>query len=233
MATTNQTMPEQVRELRVSAKNVLGGTITESFASGAAIVLTLLGLGGIKPDLMLSIAVIIIGVAFLFEGIAISMRFSKLLSETSKDRLEKAEFGIGLTSEYLGGIVGIILGILSLLGIDPMILVPAAAIVFGLAFILSSGVTYRLDALEIEGTESSTRFKKIAHEAVKVSALLEYVLGSGAIVLGIIGLAGLHMATAGFVTVISLVSLLILGIAGLVTGTAVTSRMISLIQKSS
>ena len=137
MATTNQTMPEHVREIRASAKNVLGGTITESFASGAAIVLTLLGLGGIKPDLMLSIAVIVIGLAFLFEGIAISMRFTKLLSETSRDRLEKAEFGIGLTSEYLGGIVGIVLGILSLLGIAPMILAPAAAIVFGLEMMAS------------------------------------------------------------------------------------------------
>ncbi len=233
MASVNQTMPEQAREVRISAKNVLGGTITESFASGAAIVLALLGLGGIRPHLMLPVAVIVMGAAFLFEGIAISMRFSKLLSETSQDRLEKAEFGVGLTSEYLGGITGVILGILSLLGIAPMILVPAAAIVFGLAFILSSGVTYRLDSLEIEGSEESTRVKKIAHEAVKTSAVLEYVLGVGAMVLGIIAIAGVYASTAGFVTMISLVSLLVVGLAGLVTGAAVTSRMISIFQKSS
>ncbi len=228
MATTNQTMPEQVREVRLSAKNVLGGTITESFASGAAIVLTLLGLGGVRPNLMLPIAVIIMGAAFLFEGVALSMRFSKLLSETSKDRLERAEFGVGLTCEYLGGVTGVVLGILSLLGIAPMILVPVSAIVFGLAFILSSGVTYRLDGLEIEGTEESTRFKKIAHEAVRTSAVLEYVLGVGAMVLGIIGLVGVYASTAGFATMISLVSLLVIGVAGLVTGAAVTSKMISL-----
>jgi hypothetical protein len=217
----------------MSAKDVLGGTVVESFASGAAIVLTLLGLGGIRPALMLPIAVIVMGAAFLSEGIALSMRFSKLLSETSKDRLERAEFGMGLTSEYLGGIIGVVLGVLSLLGVATMILVAVSAIVFGLAFILSSGVTYRLDALEIEGTEESSRFKKIAHEAVKASAVLEYALGAGATVLGIIALAGIHMATVGFVTVISLVSLLVVGLAGLVTGAAVTSRMISIFQKSS
>jgi hypothetical protein len=172
MTSVNQTMPEEVQEVKASARNVLGGTITESFASGAAIVLALVGLGGIHSIIMLSVAVIIMGAAFLFEGIALSMRFSKLLVETSKDRLDKAEFGVGLTSEYLGGITGVVLGILSLLGVASIILPAAAAIVFGLTFMLSSGVTYRLDSLEIEGTAESTRFKKVAHEAVKVSAVL-------------------------------------------------------------
>jgi hypothetical protein len=233
MTSANQTMSEEIREVRVSARNVLGGTITESFASGAAIVLALIGLGGIQPSIMLPVAVIIMGSAFLFEGIALSMRFSKLLSETSRDRLDKAEFGVGLTSEYLGGITGVVLGILSLLGVASMILPAAAAIVFGLTFMLSSGVTYRLDALEIEGAEEGTRFKKIAHEAVKVSAVLEYVLGIGAVVLGIIALAGVYASTAGFVMMISLVSLLAVGVAGLVTGAAVTSRMVSIFQKTS
>ncbi|MDA8432369.1 MAG: hypothetical protein M0Z60_05320 [Nitrospiraceae bacterium] len=104
---------------------------------------------------------------------------------------------------------------------------------FGLTFMLSSGVTYRLDALEIEGTEEGTQFKKIAHEAVKVSAVLEYVLGVGAVVLGVIALAGIYASTAAFVVMISLASMLVVGIAGLVTGAAVTSRMISIFRKTS
>jgi hypothetical protein len=73
----------------------------------AVIVLTLLGLSGIMPALMLALATIVMAAAFLLEGEVISMRFSKLLAETSSDRLDEAEFGLGLTSEVVGGIAGL------------------------------------------------------------------------------------------------------------------------------
>ena len=221
---TGQTVPEKVMEEQKTAKAVLGGSLAEGIVGGATIVLALIGLSGYSPQLMLSIATIALGAAFLFEGGAISMRFSKLLEETSRDRLDEAELGIGLTSEFLGGIAGVVLGILALLGLHPMILIPVAVIVFGSTLMFSTGVTVRLDALELEGAEA-TRLRRIAHEAVKAAAGAEFLLGLSAAVLGIIALAGVFPST------VSLVAVLIVGLTGFFTGAAITARMTSLFRR--
>ncbi len=215
---------QTIHDKQESAKTVMVGSIPEGLASGSALVLALIGLSGIAPFGMLTVAVLVMGAAFLFEGAAVSLRFSSLLAETSKDRLDRAEFGLGITAEFLGGITGVVLGILSLFQIAPMVLIPSAVIVYGLTLVLSSGVTHRLNAVEIEGMEESTRFKRIATEATTASALLEFVLGMAAVVIGICALVGLY---AG----LSLVGMLVIGAAGLLTGAAITSRMVSLFRK--
>jgi hypothetical protein len=205
----NSTLTTQpLDEARKSEKTVLGGSLAEGIASGAAVVLTLVGLSGIMPEMLLPVAVIVMGAAFLLEGGAISMRFSKLLSETSTSRFDEAELGVGVTSEFLGGVTGIVLGILSLLRLSPMILVPAA-----------------VNAFELESAGETTRFRKIAHEAMTAAAGVEFLLGLGAAVLGIIAVVGVYG------TVLSLVALLAIGISGFVTGTAVTARMVSLMRR--
>jgi hypothetical protein len=222
----NSTLTTQpLDEVRKSEKTVLGGSLAEGIASGAAFVLTLIGLSGISPTMLLPVAVIVMGAAFLLEGGAISMRFSKLLSETSTSRFDESELGVGVTSEFLGGVAGIILGILALLRLSPMILVPAAVIVYGSTLMLSSGMTARLNALEFEGAGETTRFRKIAHEAMTAAAGVEFLLGLGAAVLGIIAVVGVYG------TVLSLVALLAVAISGFVTGTAVTTRMVSLMRR--
>ncbi len=213
-------------ELR-SAKFVLGGSLSEGIAGGAAVVLTLLGLSGIMPVVMLPVANIVMGAAFLLEGGAVSARFSKLLAETSYDRLDSAELGVGMTSEFVGGIAGLVLGILSLLKLYPMYLVPVAVIVYGGTLMFSSGVTVRLNALELEGEQEGTKFKRIAHEAMNAAAGVEFLLGLSTVVLGIIALTGIYTA------VLSLVALLLVGVTGFLTGAAVSSRMFSLFQKHS
>lgn len=205
-----------------SARFVLGGSLAEGLVGGATIVLALIGLSGIMPEWMLPIATIAMGAAFVIEGGAISVRFSRLLAEASKDRLDEAELGVGVTSEFLGGAAGIVLGILSLLRLYPMILVPVSVLVYGSVLMLSSGMTVRLNALELEGSAGTTRFSRIAHEAMSAAAGVEFLLGLATVILGIIALTGT------FVSTLSLVALLIVGVSGFVTGTAVTARMVSL-----
>jgi hypothetical protein len=225
MTTSTHTgLPGEMQEVQKSAKTVLGGSLAEGIVGGATIVLALIGLSNMYPSYMIPIATIAMGAAFLLEGGAISVRFSKLLSETSKDRLDEAEFGMGLTSEFVGGIAGVVLGILALVGLYPMVLVPVAVLVFGATLMFSSGATVRLDALELEGLEGS-RFKRISHEAVKASAGVEFLLGLSAVILGIIALVGTVPAT------LSLVALLIVGVSTFVTGAAVSTRMLSLFRK--
>jgi hypothetical protein len=224
MNTTLTTQP--VEEVKQTAKTLLGGSLAESVASGVTIVLALIALSGIMPEMLLPIAVIVMGAAFLFEGGAISMRFSKLLAATSKDRFDEAELGVGVTSEFLGGVSGIVLGILSLLKLSPMVLVPVAVIVYGCTLMFSSGTTVRLNALELEGTGETTRFKRIAHEAMTAAAGVEFLIGLGTAILGIIALTGT------FTSILSLVALLAIGLSGFVTGTAVTTRMVSVYRRN-
>jgi len=222
MEGSTQTILNQSGAEKAYVNTVYKGSIAEGFVSGVALVLTLLGLSGLMSELMLPLAVIVVGVALLLEGIAISARFSTLLAATSTDRLDKAEFGVGVTAEFLGGIAGIVLGILALIKIAAAILVPVALIVYGVTFMLSSGATHRLNTIEVEGSAENTRFKKIAREAMSVSTALELVLGLGAVVLGILAILGTYSAT------VSLVGMLVISVAGLLTGAAVTSRMMAL-----
>jgi hypothetical protein len=217
-----QVMNEHVLEERRSARTVMGGSLAEGISSMAAIILAIIGLAGFFPMMLPAIATIVMAAAFLLEGGAITMRYSKLLSETSKDRLDAVEFGTGLTSEFLGGVAGGILGILALLGLYPMILVSIAVIVYGATLMLSSGLTMRLNTLAIEGSEETSRFKRIAREATRAAAGVDFLLGLAAIILGIIALTGTLSVT------LSLVALLLVGFSGLFTGAAIGTRMASL-----
>ncbi len=222
----NSTLTTQpLEEVKKTEKTVLGGSLAEGIASGAAVVLALVALSGIMPETLLPVAVVVMGAAFLLEGGAISMRFSKLLSETSHNRFDEAELGVGVTSEFLGGVAGVVLGILSLLKLSPMVLVPVAVILYGTTLMFSSGMTLRLNALELEGAAESMRFRKIAHEAMTAAAGVDFLLGLATGVLGIIALTGVST------TVLCLVAMLAIGISGFVTGTAVTTRMVSLLRR--
>ncbi len=225
MATTQQTFPEQLREERESARTVLTGSLAEGVVGGAVIVLALIGLSDIMPAMILPIAVIAMGAAFLLEGGTVSMRFSKLLHETSKDRFQEAELGVGVTGELLGGMTGLILGILALVGLRPLVLSPVAVIAFGATLLFGSGVTARLNALEVEGAGEFARYAKITKEAVTAAAGVELLLGLSAVILGIIALTGTHAST------LSLVAILIVGISGFVNGAAITARMINIFRK--
>lgn len=228
MNSTLQTSHEAGHEELVEGsvrKTILGGSLAEGFLSGIALVLTLIGLSGIYAGYMLPIATIAIGVAFLVEGLAISTRFSRLLAETSKDRLERTEFSAGLTSSFLGGTAGVVLGILSLIGVYPMVLIPVALVVFGITLMLNSGLTARLNTLESGSSEESRSFKRIAHEAMAASAGGELMLGLGGVALGVIALSGILGVT------LSLVGMLIISVSAFVTGAASTSRMLSLTRR--
>lgn len=225
MATIQETITEKMSEERKSARVVFGGSLAEGIVGGGVIVLALIGLSNIMPSVLLPIAVIAMGAAFLLEGGAVSMRFAKLLGETSRGRLQEAEFGVGVTAEFLGGIAGVVLGVLGLLGVNPTILIPVAVIVFGSALIFGSAVTARLNALEIEDSSESARFGRIAHEAVSAAAGVEFLLGLSAVVLGVIALVGVYTWT------LSMIAVLVVGITGFINGAAITARMAGLYRK--
>lgn len=200
----------------------LGGGLSAGFATEAlcgivAAVLTILGLIQVVPNFMLSIAGIAMGVALFSEGATIAGQYSRLLSATSEGKLNAVELGGGINVEILAGIAGIVLGILSLLGLVPMILMPIAVIGFGISLILSSGTLVRLNALKISGAHETAQ--KIAQEVISASVSSQILVGLGAIVSGILSLVGIDPR------VITLVALLALGILILLNSIELSSKI--------
>jgi len=212
-------------EQNTSAKIVRGGSAAEGVAGLAGIVLAILGLLHILPQMLLPIATILLGVAFLFEGGSVASRFSKLLNETAKGRFETSELSVGLTTEIIGGMAVIILGILTLLNISPAVLMPVAAIVFGATLLFGSGVTARLNHLEEPKSEEYQAFRDVAREAVGVATGVRILLGLSAVVLGIIALAGVNWM------VLTFVSILCVGASDVTNGSAITARMMGVMHK--
>ena len=194
------------------------GTIAEGIAGIGAIVLSIIGLAGMLSQILLEIATILVGVALFFEGGAITARFSHLLA-MSKGRVDMREFGLGMTTEFLAGIAGVVLGVLALIGIYPLVLVPIAAIVFGATLLLGSGVTARLNSLWALAAEDREVVREVTREAINASAGVQFLIGLAAIVLGILAIIGF------FPLILSLAAMLVVGFSDLLSGTAIMSRI--------
>ena len=203
-------------------KKAFSSVTFEGLIGLGAVGATIVGLSNIAPEQLAAIACIAVGVAAAFEGGAISARYSALLgmAEGYTHIDASARWG-GMTMLFSAGAVGIALGILSLLGIAPMILIPAAAIVFGSALILDSGANARLSVPEARHSEEFKSREKIIKETDYASAGVELLVGIGSIVLGIVALNGVYPL------VLSLVAMLGIGAADLLTGAMIGGRMTS------
>ncbi len=204
---------------------VRGGFAVEGVAGIIGIVLAILGLLNILPQLLLPIAAIVLGAAFLVNGGAVASRFAKLLNETAKGRFETAEWSVGLTTEFIGGLAAVILGILTLLHIAPAVLMPISAIVFGATLIFGSGITARLNHLQMPKSEEYEAFREVARESVNVAMGAEILLGLSAVVLGIIAVTGIGWMTLTFV------ALLCIGVSNAAIGGAIMAKMTGAMHK--
>lgn len=183
-----------------------GGLSLAGIAALAVIVLSILGLLGIEPVVLMSIAAVFIGIALLL-GPAETARYPDL----SAGEGDLSEGTRAFSS--LAGLVGIVLGILSLIGVAPAALLPSSAIVFGCAILL-------------EGTFGNAQSFSGSPEPVpmgrqygsRAGSGVRLLCGAAAIVLGILALNGYSPA------VLTLVAFLIAGCTQLLTGTNLVHR---------
>ena len=215
----------EIHEERLSAELILGGALAEAITGASVVVISIIGLSGFMLGLMLSIATIGLGLAFLFEGGAVASRLSNLLSEVTEGRVDIAELGGGLSAEFIAGFGGIALGILSLAGIATTILIPIAAIAFGIALVLGSGVKARVNHLSIRDRNEPKLVRQIAREALIAASGVEILVGMCSIALGIVGIVGIYPITLSLVAVLSVGGMI------LFSGTALGGRMLSLFHK--
>ncbi len=222
--TTQQTYHGDMPQEALTAKTVRSGSLAEGVAGGAGIVLAIIGLANILPHVMIPISTIALGAALLFEGGAVTARFTDLLEKMGTGRIEISELGVGLTTELVGGLAGIVLGILALLNVSPAVLLPVAVIVFGVTLLFGSTVTARLNSLQISRSGEHEAFREVAREAVSAAAGVQLLLGLVAITLGILAVVGMSPV------VMNLIALLCIGFSDLLSGTALSARMLSMVR---
>lgn len=207
------------------AQITLGRSLPGTIGGLGAVVLCILGLVGIYPLMFVSISVIAIGGALVFRGGVIAAEFSKLAAHFTGQNESNAELGGGASVEVLAGIAGIVLGILSLLGLDANILASIAIIVFGSALVMGSGVLSRLNSIKLSISSPDQNGHRMIEDLVSAATGTQVLVGLAAIILGILALIGLHSLT------LNLVALLGIGAAVLLSGSSITGKMIGLIRQ--
>ena len=203
---------------RRSGGIMAAGALAEGFASIGAVVLSIIGLTGRFPMLLLPIATIAIGAALLFEGGAVTAKFSNLIS-LARVPADLSQLGTGIATEFVAGIGGIALGVLALIGIEAMTLVPVAVVIFGGSLALSVNAAAKMNSLLAQMTEQREAVREVMREAVFSAAGVQLLVSIGVIALGILALVGINPLA------LSLVATLSLGFASMMSGTVLISRV--------
>jgi hypothetical protein len=200
------------------------GGFVDALGGIATIVLAIIGLAGVKAEMLVAIATVVFGAALLIQGGAMLTEFAQIETTTETSGTTS---GGGLSALFLVGFAGIVLGVLALLGIYSPVLTAAAAIAFGAALVISSSAVWQL----LTSRSIAARFERhspllriMASEVAAGSAGLQAMAGLAVIVLGILAVAGVY--TTG----LSLIALLIAGAAIVLTGSSLSGSMTGLMR---
>lgn len=207
---------------KVIYEATLGRSTIGSVGGLVAVILGILGLVGVYPLILGSIAVLAIGVMLLFEGAAVAAEYKQAVSHIEGGTVQKAEIGGGMTAEMLAGAVGIVLGILALLGLLPLTLLSVSVLIFGGGLLIGSGVVAQLNSIKIAGAGTESKLEHLATEAAKAGAAGQVLIGLGVIVLGILALLGMQTL------VLVLVSVLAIGGISVLTSSAIGGKIFEL-----
>ena len=204
----------------VSGEAASYGGFVDALGGIATIVLAIIGLSGVKPEILVSISTIVFGAALLIQGGAMLSEYAQI--EVAADA-NVSTGGGGLSALFLVGVAGIVLGVLALLGVHASILTAVSVIAFGAALILSSSAVWQLLTSRSVAARFQARapmLRIVASEVAAGSAGLQAMAGLAVIVLGILAVSGI--LTEGM----TLVALLVAGAAIVLTGSTLSGTMI-------
>ena len=127
---------------------------TELLLACGVVVLSILGIAGVLPTSLAGIAVIGLGAILLFQGATVVLHYGELLYEAGgESKAGAAEVSRGLTTEFLPGMTGIVLGVLALIGIVPTTLLSVAVITYDA--LARQHKTLRPEGPECEGAQTA------------------------------------------------------------------------------
>lgn len=228
---------ERDRVERIKEGILSGGSLALAIGGAATLVLTIIGLSTLDesswPVWMLRIATIVVGAAFLLEGVSLAGRQIQLMSRTG-GTIEQTELLGGLSAEFLAGCVGLALGIIALFGIYPEILCASAVILFGSALVFGGQVraylggreAYRSDVARTDLPRTDLGAAPMERQPLEqLSTLLSPAYGSH-VMIGLAVMAiGIVALSTDYTLTLSLVGLLTAGFVLFLSGTAVASRL--------
>jgi hypothetical protein len=196
------------------------GGFVDALGGIATIVLTIIGLSGVKPDVLVSISTIVFGAALLIQGGAILSEFAHI---ESMPEVRVGTGGGGMSALFLVGISGVVVGVLALLGVHAEVLTAAVMIAFGAALLASSSTVWQLMtarsmAMRFQSRTPMLRF--VASEVAAGSAGIQAMAGLAVIVLGVLAICGIFSLT------LTLIGLLVAGASLLLTGSTLSATMV-------
>jgi hypothetical protein len=203
---------------------IAGGATLKTFGGIAVAILAILALIGLIPAVLVAIGGIVFGAAILLEGLSITSQYNQLAHQIAIDRSERVEVGGSGGVELLVGLAAIALGILSLLGVDASVLIPALIIAGGVGLILSAGSLQRLNDLNLSLFVDSDLGRSIGRNSMMGGEVAQVLGGLGAVVLGILSLVIIAPTAAEGFGTLPQVGLLVLGVASAISGAALAGK---------
>jgi MFS family permease len=223
---TQPLLTPRVQEEETSAEVVAGGSAAETICGIAGIVLAIVALADVYPYQVGAVGAIVLGCGLLLESFAVGTRFSKLLDEMVGSHFSLAELGGGATAGFLAGATGLVLGILTLIGIAWWVLPAVTAIVFGAGLLLGAGAISSLNNVIVERRYRNHEMaRRVAGGMVSGATGAQILIGVAAIILGIVALTSLYSLT------LSMVAFLIVGVAQTVSGLSLGTKMIQMVRR--
>lgn len=209
-----------------SAETAAYGGLIDAIGGIAAGVLAILGLTGFDPEGMAGIATIVLGAAFLVQTGSILSEYTRLSYQAglAADSVDLSG-GDGLAAMFLVGAGGIVLGVLALLGMASASLTAIAVIAYGAALVLSSSSVRQLYMMRGQAMIAArSGHELLAGQMASGSAGVQLLTGLTAVVLGILAIAGRNSR------VLTLAALLLLGVTVLLSGSALSSMVLSFVR---
>ena len=201
-------------EERATQAQIVSGSSFELFAGVIALMVTIIGIAGYFPLHMAATATIAIGLALIASGGTLAARWQNATSGAHA-RADRTE-ALGIGTEVLGGFAGIALGVLALLGVAPLVLLPAGMIVVGSALLFGGPAQPQI--ADAAPHVHNLRYR-IRRDSVRMSSSVMVMGGLAGIVLGIAALA-----MPGYVLVLALIAALCVATALVVAGGTITAR---------
>ena len=217
----------------LSRESAAYGGFADAIGGIATIVLAVLGLAGVHPQMLVSIATVVFGVALLIQGGTMLSEYVKIIFPSRANGVAVDQFGgNSLSTVFLVGAAGVVLGVLALLGIHAETLTSIALIAFGTALVLSSNAVWHLHTLKhaalIDNETTGRRGSEIlASEMASGSAGMQALAGLAAGILGILALVGTGIDSV----VLILVALLALGATLVLTGSTLSGTVLSFMKE--
>ncbi len=207
------------------------GEFFQLATSLAVIAMTICGLAGIAAPTLAAAAAIVLGASLFADGRRLLSMYAQLSPFGGPAASWKDAIGANSPSSvFFAGILGAVLGLLSVSDVNPAILTPAAAIAYGTSFVLKSNATWQLHLLRRVAASKTPAIVSRAHESllnehISEIASIQAFAGLASAVLGSLAVAGNSNDL-----VLTLASLLILASMVVLSADTVSAAIFSLSQ---